>query len=148
MTTHVRKQIRDAIKVKLTGLASTASNVFADRVYKMGDEELPAINIMSELEQNQAESIGFPRLQSRDFNVSINGYAKSNSNLDDVLDQICLEVETALAADISLGGLCKDLQLISTTPFFDGEGEKPRGAINMLWLASYRVVETAPGVAL
>ena len=144
---HIRRQIREAIGIKLTGLALTGANVFQSRVYALDDTELPAILIATEIEDVEASSISYPRLQKRNLLVSIKALAKANADLDDVLDEICSQVEKALSADIGLNGLTKDLLLSSTNIALEGDGEKPIGVATMVWAANYQMKETAPDVA-
>ena len=40
---HVRKQIREAVKTKVTGLTTTGNNVFETRIYNLKPSNLPAI---------------------------------------------------------------------------------------------------------
>lgn len=148
MAYHVRRQIRDAVLAKLLNLATTGVNVFGDRVYPLADEELPALMIKTESESSQPNALMASRLMQRDLTINVSAYVKAVSNLDNTLDQICKEVEIALAADTSLGGLTKDLYLTATNMTLDGSGEKPRGLTEMLFTASYYVRETAPDVAL
>jgi hypothetical protein len=147
MANHMRKQIRDAVVARLTNLTTTGANVFQDRVYALSDEELPAIIINTENETSQPNALMASRLMQRELNISVTAYVKAVATMDDKLDQICKEVEIALATDTSLGGLTKDLYLTSTNMTLDGSGEQPRGLAQMLWAASYYVRETAPDVA-
>lgn len=91
-------------------------------------------------------SIGTDREQERRLEFRVQGMAQATSALDDSLDQICLEVEKALAADPTLGGLITDLMLESTEINLNGDGEQPIGHANMDFTALYFVRETAPEV--
>ena len=76
------------------------------------------------------------------------GFAKATSNFDDTIDTISKEVEEAIAADRTLGGLAKDTYLESTEIEFNAEGEKPLGYVSMTFLTNYYVKETNPDVAV
>lgn len=148
MAFHLRRQIRDAVLAKLQGLTTTGINVFSDRVYALSDEELPALMVKTESESSQPNAMMASRLMQRDLSITVSAYVKAVSNLDNTLDQICKEVEMALAADTSLGGLTKDLYLTATNMTLEGSAEKPRGLTEMTFTVSYYVKETAPDVAL
>ena len=52
------------------------------------------------------------------------GYARAASNLDDTLDTISAEVETAVANSSTIDGLITDMELSSTDVSFTEETEK------------------------
>jgi hypothetical protein len=148
MTNHVRQQIRDALVVRLTGLATTGANVFKSRTYALEDSELPCLLIANESDNSESVSIGFPRLLKRDFLVSIKAVVKLADDLDDALDNICKQVEQAICADPSLGGIAKDFLLVNTTFELNGDMEAMVGEATMLWQSQYYIKETAPDLAL
>jgi hypothetical protein len=103
MANHLHKQIRDALKTALTGLATTGSRVFANRVYPISAAELPAIRIFTESEEvDQFGLVGQFRQRSLDF--AVEACAKAGASLDDTLDQIGKEVEIALAGGVVVTG--------------------------------------------
>jgi hypothetical protein len=145
---HVRQQIRVALAAKVTGLATTSSNVFQNRTQMVTDANLPCLIIASESDEAQSISLSYPRLTARIANFSIRVLAKATADLDNVLDGICLNVEKALASDTSLGGLTKDLQLMNTSIAFNSDNETHYGEAAMNWSATYYIQETAPDTAL
>lgn len=146
--THVRKQIRDAVAVKLTGLTATGNNVFKNRTQAITENILPCLIISTESDDSEFISMGYPRLENRRLTVAIRALAQASSAIDDVLDDICLSVEQALSADISLAGLAKDLQINATNIQFNSESETNYGEATMLWTATYYIQETAPETAI
>ena len=50
-------------------------------------------------------------------------YVKAVSNLDNTIDQICLEASEAILADVTRGGLAKDTQLTSLDIEFDADAD-------------------------
>ena len=84
----------------------------------------------------------------RDLNLVIEGYAKTASNLDDVMDGIAKEVEVAMAADTTINALAKDSFLTSTEIQLTVEGEQPIGIVTMNFTVQYRTANNAPDVAL
>lgn len=147
MANHLRRQIREAAGTALTGLSTTGANVFQSRVRPVAENKLPCLLISSEEESSDMASIGYPRLMQRSLTLSVKAVAKATANLDDTLDQICKEVEVALAADPTLGGVAKDLRLAETRIGIDAESDKPVGVADMLWQADYYTTENAPDVA-
>ena len=99
MANHLRRQIREQVGTTLTGLSTTGSNVFQSRVYPMESAGLPGLCICTQNEDVSIDAMGATRKVGRDLELIVEGYA-TGSNLDDTLDQIGKEVETALAGDI------------------------------------------------
>jgi len=148
MTIHVRQQIRDALVTRLTGLVTTGSQVFKSSTFNFDDADLPCLLIANEEDNSQSASIGYPRLQKRDFLVSIRAIVKISTGTDDALDNICKEVEIAISNDPSLGGIAKDLLLVNTRFELNGDMESQVGVATMLWQSQYYIKETAPDLAL
>ena len=140
--THMRKQIGDAVVTAVTGLATTGANVFKSRVYPNEQSKLPLLCIYTLIEESEIITMGTPYKYQRDLEVMIEGYAKATTSLDDALDQISLEVEEAMAADITLGGLAKNTLLGSTEVDMVGEGEVPVGVIKLTYLVRYVTTNT------
>lgn len=148
MADHLRKQIRDKLETELTGLGKTGSNVFPSRVYPMESAGLPGLVIFTGDEEVENETTTRPRLQRRELRVVIETYAKQVDTLDDELDASCNEIEKAIAADVTLGGLSKDAYLESTEYDLTGEGNKPAGVARLEYIVTYTVRENAPDVAI
>lgn len=149
MAGHLRKQIRDKLKTVLSGLSTTTTNVFGNRKEIMSETELPAVIIFNDIDQVAARTIGsqvapHTRMEQRTISYKIQALAKQNAGLDDQLDQICLEVEKAISADIFLGGLTSDARLISTSHQFEESSDRPEGIAEMVWEFDTWVPNTAP----
>ena len=136
---HVRQQIREYFGTTLTGLATTGSNVTESRVYPL--ETLPALVIYTKSESSEPMVIGTNRVLMRELEVAVEGYAKATTNFDDTIDTISKEVEEAIAADVTLGGLAKDSYISSTEIEFNGEGEKPLGYVALTFTTIYHTQE-------
>ena len=145
---HVRQQIREYFGTNLTGLTTTGSNVFESRVYPLDNTRLPALLIYTKSEASEPIVIGTDRVMSRELSVVVEGYVKSTTNFDDTIDTISKEVEEAIAADRTLGGLAKDTYLESTEIEFNSEGEKPLGFVSLTFISNYYVKEKNPDVAV
>ncbi len=82
------------------------------------------------------------------LSVIVEAYCKATSNFDDTIDTISKEVEEAIMADRTLGGLAKDTYVESTEIEYTGEGEQPVGYVTLTFLTNYYVQETNPDVAV
>ncbi len=145
---HVRKQIRDAVVVALTGLAATGTNVFPSRFHRVPQSKIPALLIYTNDETAVVENMGGVRPQHRDLDVVVEIMAEAVADVEDQVDQILAEVEAALFADITLGGLTRDLTLTRIETRFDGDAEKPLGGAQITVTAEYQTVEGAPETAV
>ena len=138
---HVRQQIRDDIVTTLTGLTTTGSNVFRSRIFPLEETNLPALCIYTKSEASEYDTIGLPRSVNRILDVAVEAYVKGVSNYDNTLDTIAVEVEEAIAADITLGGVAKDAQITAFEADFAGDGEQPVAVGRFTVTVEYRTVE-------
>ena len=77
----------------------------------------------------------------RELEVAVEAYVKGTSNYDNTLDQIAVEVEEAIASDVTLGGLAKDAQVTAFEAQFSGDGEQPVAIGRFSLLVQYRTAE-------
>lgn len=145
---HVRQQIRDAVASAVNGLTTTGSRVYTSRFYPMQAAELPGLIVYTRNETSVIDSMTRPRGSMRDLSVGVDAYVKANDGADDTADTICAEVEAALSADVTLGGLAKDMFLSSVSIDLNADGEKPAVIVSMTWTAQYRVLETNAEAAI
>jgi uncharacterized protein (DUF111 family) len=151
MANHIRQQIREAAATLLTGLTTTGVRVFQSRVYVLADTDLPALVISTNEEQAELGSVGFPSLLNRQLNLQVRAVAKGNSNLDDTLDTIIKEVETALNANVAantLNGLAKNIELNSIFIDMNGEAESPTGQAVISFNVNYRTAANTPDISI
>jgi len=148
MANHVRQQIREYFGTTLTGLTTTGSNVYESRVYTLQENTLPSLVIYTKSETSEPIVIGTDRVMSRELTVVVEAYCKATSNFDDTIDTISKEVEEAISADRTLGGLAKDTYIESTEIEYTGEGEQPVGYVSLNFLTNYYVQETNPDIAV
>mgnify|MGYP003133919975 FL=1 len=144
---HVRKLIRDNITTTLTGLSTTGSNVFQTRFYPLAEAKLPALAIYTKSEASEYGTLKVPRTQIRTLDVTVEAYVAANSNADNTLDTIAVEIEEALATDLTRGGRAKETKVVSFDADFNGDGENPVGigrfSIEVLYVTLENDVETA-----
>ena len=148
MANHVRQQIREYFGTTLTGLTTTGANVYESRVYTLQEDTLPSLVIYTKSESSEPIVIGTDRVMSRELSVVVEAYCKATSNFDDTIDTISKEVEEAIAADRTLGGLAKDTFIESTDIDYTGDGEQPVGYVTLTFLTNYYVQETNPDIAV
>jgi hypothetical protein len=145
---HVRKQIRDAVATQLTGLTTTDSNVYVNRLYPIAQSKLPGLLVYTNSEASSKLDMHYPRLLERRLEVVVEGVVKTTSSIEDLLDTIAQEVEEAVYTDVTLGGLCKDVVLTSIETDFASEGDQPVGVVKLEFEAKYVVRENDLSVAL
>lgn len=143
MAHHAHRQIREALKTALTGLPTTGTNVFANRLAAIPENKLPALRLYADSETAAPQDMDAPYLQERALTVAVECCAKESANLDDTLDQISMEVEIALGADVAVGG--RELEFIYVGMEFDDElANKPVGIKRLRYEVSFMALSTAP----
>jgi len=145
---HMRKQIRDAVITACTGLTTTGTKVFNHRAYPLASNKLPGLCIYSQDETTAYQSITPPRSVLRTLNIVIELYVKAATGYDNTIDQIALEVETALTDDVTLGGLAKDTRIIGFNSEVSADGEQPACIGIMQVQITYSVAENDPETAI
>ena len=144
MANHLRRQIRERVATDLTGLSTTGSNVFQTRIFNLEKSKLPCLLIFTEEEAAEISSMASPRIVFRNLSLVVEGYAAAKANVDDVLDAISKEVETAMAGDVGINSLATDSFLTDVQISYSGEGSKPIGVIRMTYSIQYRNPENTP----
>ena len=135
---HARQTIREAAATKVTGLTTTGSRVFQSRA--VPQESLPFLLITTNDEEIVPGTIG--NLIERQMELVVTGYAKQTSTVDDVLDTIAAEVETAMA------GFTYRNALKSLAVDFEETLEKPVGLIRLAFVCTYLTATGTPGTPL
>ncbi|QDQ26705.1 hypothetical protein FNU76_10200 [Chitinimonas arctica] len=152
MSTHARTQIRAAAKQALAGLPSIGSRVFSNRARPVDPDKLggPCLLVYCNDEpQIEAAEIGTPHVQLRRLDLVLRVVCKAGTDVDDVLDACLLQIEQAMAADTSLGGVIPaGVQLASIQTDVDDSLETPLGVAVLLYRAEYQTFNTAPDVLL
>lgn len=148
MAAHVRTQIRKQVVTTLTGLTTTGARVHEMPVYAIEKAKLPALAIYTLSEESpEMTAGGRPRVVKRTVQLAVEAYAMgTGAALQDALDQICKEVETALSTDPLRGGLAHDTRPEGVELTLSPEGEKPHGVARMSWVVDYKTKETVPDV--
>jgi hypothetical protein len=148
---HAVQQIRTAFVTRVTGLATTGSRVQATRVYPLDDDQLPGLAIYTAREFKDDDGRDLGGRERWDLDIVCEAYAKPADGagaIDDVLDQICAEVQTAVMGELTLGSLVLWLEMLSREIDYSGELERPCGRARMVWRAQYYIVADAPEVII
>ena len=145
---HVRQSLRERIASNVTGLTTTGANVFQSRVYTLEPDDLPCLLVYSTSETSERATMATTDSLNRDLTVMVEGYARTASNLDDTLDTISAEVETAVASDPTCNALALDTVLQSTEIEYDAEGDQPIGSVRLAFGVHYQTKTTVPTTAL
>ena len=151
MADHLIEQITDAIATKVTGLATTGARVFRDRVRALDDGEFPCLVIQDSDESppllvatGLSSAVG--RQLHRTVLIDIVAYVQEDAP-SATLNLIQKEVEIALSADNTLGGITLDLLYGGRQRTTSGEGKNVVGGNVMNYTATYRCGEKQPDVA-
>jgi hypothetical protein len=74
---------------------------------------LPPLIVYTKSETSTNETITRPRTQLRVLEVMVECYVMANTNFDNTIDTIAVEVEEALYQNITLGGKAKDINTVA-----------------------------------
>jgi hypothetical protein len=144
---HVREQIRDEIATLITGLTTTGARVYMTRVMPMDDSALPGLTISTGPEEISTEAgQRISRVQERMLDVIISGFDKLSAGVDDQLDDIAAEVETAIfGATLTK---CSYIDLANIETSVEAGAELPVGRITMTFRAHYLTADGAPSTLI
>ncbi len=143
---HERKEIRDAAAAHLVAAATSAgARVFKTRLNPMQGAELPAINLHTEQETVSEESKNTaPRELKRTVVLQIDGWVAGDlDTLDDDLDALALEIETAMDRNVNLEDVAgehpkaHDSMLVSTEIDTAIVGNRPMGVVRLEYAVTY-----------
>lgn len=142
---HVRQQMREQIAAAVTGLSLTGTNVYQSRVYPVENANLPCLIVTTEGDSAQMLTMSSPASIMRSVIVRIQAIARAVADLDDTMDSICADIETAIgnASTIAL-----NIEYQGTEIELTAIGEKPVGTATLTYIAQINTLENAPETAL
>jgi hypothetical protein len=82
-----------------------------------------------------------PRTQMRQLEASVEAYLMANTNFDNTLDTIAVEIEEAIYSNTALNALVKQINITGFEADYSGEGEKVVGVGNFNVQIIYSVRE-------
>ncbi len=142
---HARAKIVAAVVAALTGLPTTAGRVKAGRAAPMPVAQTPYLLVYGRREASAPLTMGRAgRKLQRQLTLSVEAITVSALDNDGEIDAIAAEVEAALAADPTLGGLVQDLFLSATDLDATVEGETRTGRARLDYTVNYITVAAAP----
>ena len=130
-TKSIEQLIRETATSTLTGLTTTGSNIFASRVHNLEAIKLPALLLYTRDLESEPLVLGATRTIEKNLTLHVEGYVKQNTNYDDKIDDICVEVEEALFTNRLLNNLVKDTFLTESVIEYENEGETPLARVLM-----------------
>lgn len=121
---HRRRIVRDAAVTRLTGLATTGSNVFNSRARVLADSQLPALRVYTPQERAETGSdlLGDSMKMHR-IELRVEVVAKAADTVENTIDAICELVEAAIATDETLGGVTQWCAYQSTDIEYEDEDQ-------------------------
>lgn len=144
---HIRKQIRDALVTAVTGLTTTGSRVYRSRVYPLESGKLPGLCVYTKSEEVTNSTLTRPRTQTRQLEASVEAYLMANTNFDNTLDTIAVEIEEAIYSNAALNALVKQINITGFEADYSGDGEKVVGVgnfnVQIIYSARENDIETA-----
>lgn len=147
MANHLHRQIREAVETLLSGLATTSTRVYANRLQPMADANLPGLRVFMDEEECESLTVHSPQMQDRRLAMIVECCAKAATNLDDTLDASSKEVETALSTGITISGKVLPATY-SGMQFDDAISDKPVGIKRLRFFITYTAESNAPDVLI
>lgn len=145
MANHLHRQIREAVATLLTGLTTTGTKVYPNRLYPLADANLPGLRVF--MDDEEVTDSGVDKTQDRRLALIVECCAKANTDLDDVLDASSKEVEIALSGGITIGSSWIDAQYAGMQ-FDDAMAEKPVGVKRLRFFITFTAASNAPDVLI
>lgn len=144
MGVHVRRQLREAVAVAVTGLATSGARVFKTRLYPLQSTDLPALLISTPGEEAAPTHVdgGLDRRVA----VEIVALVKATDNVDDLLDQMAAEVEVALLTPVTVAGVGVLLDYEGCDDDFDALTDQPVGVLRLRYATT--LYTTAPDILI
>ncbi len=136
---HERTLVRNAVVAQLMGETAAEDRVTKSRIEPNAQAQLPAISVYSN-DETSKDGESSPRELERKVDVEVVGWvrAATGESIDDVLDDLALEIETAMDSDRYLGATAGDSVLVSTKVGLANTGDRPMGAVVMTYRVTYR----------
>ena len=145
MADHLHKQIRTAVVTALTGLTTSGTRVYANRLQPLPDATSPTLLVTLDDETATQATFHTSPIYERELRLSVAAIVKAISALDDTLDLMSKEVEVALAAGITVAGRTLDV-FYGGMSFEDEQSDKPVGIKRMSFTIPYTAAANAPDV--
>lgn len=132
--THPRQEIRRAVVRALTGRTAASARVFRSRQTAWRKIDLPAVCVYTLEESVDPKSRqSSARTLERVLQLAVEGVVEPGDDVDERLDALAWEIERAMHADETFGGLVVDSLLSNTEPGIVADGDRVMGAIRLVY---------------
>lgn len=135
---HQRQLIRDAVVTALTDSTAAGANVEASRQVSLRTDTLPFIAVYTPSETADDQSTA-PRELQRTLQVVVQGHvrATTGTTVAVAMDDLSLEIETAMHADRFFAGVALDSTLTGTELELGEEGDRETGICRLTYQFDY-----------
>lgn len=141
---HGDTQIHAALVTALTGLATTGANVFDDETTPIAEASLPALRVLDDgVGRIEYATQKPPRTLLRTQGYTVRALCKT-ANAKAKLNTILAEVEAALYANRTLGGIARDVRIEEYDKSYSDELETRAGELPITVLVDWVCVEGSP----
>lgn len=140
MADHARKTIRTAVKDLLVGKTDAEDRVFTSREVPWQTTEFPGIAVYA-LEESSEAALGStePKVLERTLQLAVLVVQSLTEGIDDELDRLALQVETAMHAAPTFGvAAVIDSVLTSTAIEIAEEGRRAVGVMRLTYAVRYQ----------
>lgn len=129
---HVRQQIRDQATATIGDLADY---VYTSHAY--ANAGLPSLTVLTTEDGINSALSTMDAWEGRLLPLVIEIRAKKAAGVDDQLDDMAADVETAIAADTTLAAMVLGLRYAGCEIEHDGESEQPTAVARLVWEGDY-----------
>lgn len=137
----VRKSIRNNLVDDLKGKTDAGTRVYPNRVKPAWQSELPIILVYTRTEDVSVFAESGPREYQRDLTLSVEIILEGGDDIDDDLDVVAEQVESAVYESFengSLNQLCDRVDLSGVEMNIDKDGQKLFGSCILNYMIQYR----------
>lgn len=147
---HARRAIVNAAAAALNPLPTTGDRVYPGRTRPLDAATAPYLLVYARREQSASATMrGAARKLERRVDLVVEGIDTGTTDTDAVLDSIAEDVEAAIAADPTLGGTARDLELTSTDiTVASDDAENRVVAIRITFAVAYMTAANDPATAV
>ncbi len=145
---HGDAQIHAALVAALTGLTTTGANVFDDETTPIPEASLPALRVLDDgVCQIEYATQRVPRTLLRTQGYTVRALCKV-ANAKGKLNTILAEVEAAIYANRTLGGIARDMRVEGYDKSFSDELETRAGEAAITIVVDWSCLEGSPQTPL
>lgn len=136
---HERTAIRDAVVAQLiAGSTSAGARVYGSRLKPLVEAELPAVLVYTDSESvDPASANSSPRWLRRTVELTVEGVVRVAEGLQTELDDLALEIETAMDSDLEFGQTAFSSTLAGTEVGMKMDGNQPMGMVRLVYNVVY-----------